>query len=83
MVKHPQRTVDVNFQCRSNTLCLPLFLLSQAVVQITERRHIFGLRVVQIFLVDKRQTAVNDRLFFRLHAIPCAHNQFTQGKNKI
>ena len=83
MVEHPQRTIDVDFQCRGNTLRLPLLLLPQAVVQITERRHILRLRVIQIFLVDQRQAAVNDRLFFRLHAIPCAHDKFTQGKNKV
>ena len=83
VVEHPQRTIDVDFQCRGDTLRLPLFLLPQAVVQITERRHILRLRVVQILLVDQRQAAVNDRLFFRLHAIPCAHNQFAQGKNKV
>ena len=83
MVEDPQRTIDVDFQCRGDTLRLPLFLLPQAVVQITERGHIFRLRVVQIFLVDQRQAAVNDRLFFRLHAIPCAHDKFAQGKNKV
>ena len=83
MVEHTQRTIDVDFQCCGDTLCLPFLLLPQAVVQITERRHIFRLRVVQILLIDQRQAAVNDRLFFRLHAIPCAHNQFAQGKNKV
>ena len=78
MVKHPQRTIDVDFQSRGDTLRLPFFLLSQAVVQITERGHILRLRVVQIFLVDQRQAAVNDRLLFRLHAIPCAHDKFAQ-----
>ena len=33
MVEHPQRTIDVDFQCRGNTLCLSFFLLPQAVVQ--------------------------------------------------
>ena len=83
VVEHTQRTVDVNFQRCGDALRLPLFLLPQAVIQITERRHILRLRVVQIFLVDQRQAAVNDRLFFRLHAIPCAHDQFAQGKNKV
>ena len=83
VVEHPQRTINVDFQCRSDTLRLPFLLLPQAVVQITERRHILRLRVVQIFLVDQRQAAVNDRLFFRLHAIPCAHDQLAQGKNKV
>ena len=83
MVEHPQRTIDVDFQCRGDTLRLPLFLLPQTVVQITKRRHILRLRVIQILLIDQRQAAVNDRLFFRLHAIPCAHNQFAQGKNKV
>ena len=83
MVEHPQRTIDVDFQCRGNTLRLPLFLLPQAVVQITERRHILRLRVIQILLVYQRQAAVYNRLFFRLHAIPCAHDKFAQGKNKV
>ena len=83
MVEHTQRTIDVDFQCRGDTLRLPLFLLPQTVVQITERRHILRLRIVQILLIDQRQAAVNDRLLFRLHAIPCAHDQFTQGKNKV
>ena len=83
VIEHSQRTIDVDFQCRGDTLRLPLFLLPQAVVQITERWHIFRLRVVQILLVDQRQAAVNDRLFFRLHAIPCAHDKFAQGKNKV
>ena len=83
MVEHTQRTIDVDFQCRGDTLRLPLLLLPQTVVQITKRRHILRLRVVQILLVDQRQTAVNDRLFFRLHAIPCAHDKFAQGKNKV
>ena len=83
MVEHSQRTIDVDFQCRGDTLRLPFLLLPQAVVQITERRHILRLRVVQIFLVDQRQAAVNDRLFLRLHAIPCAHDKFAQGKNEV
>ena len=83
MVEHTQRTIDVDFQCRGDTLCLSFLLLPQAVVQITERRHIFRLRVIQIFLVDQRQAAVDDRLFFRLHAIPCAHDKFAQGKNEV
>ena len=83
MVEHPQRTIDVDFQCRGDALRLPLFLFPQAVVQITERGHILRLRVVQILLVDQRQAAVNDRFFFWLHAIPCAHDQFAQGKNKV
>ena len=32
MVEHSQRTIDVDFQCRGDTLRLPLFLLPQAVV---------------------------------------------------
>ena len=76
VIEHSQRTIDVDFQCRGDTLRLPFLLLPQAVVQITERRHIFRLRVVQILLIDQRQAAVNNRLFFRLHTIPCAHNQF-------
>ena len=83
MVEHPQRTIDVDFQCRGDTLRLPLLLLTQTVVQITKRRHILRLRVVQILLIDQRQAAVNDRLFFRLHAIPCAHDKFAQGKNEV
>ena len=83
MVEHSQRTIDVDFQRCGDTLRLPFLLLPQAVVQITERRHILRLRVVQIFLVDQRQAAVNDRLFLRLHAIPCAHDEFAQGKNKV
>ena len=83
MVEHSQRTINVDFQCRGDTLRLPFLLLPQAVVQVTERRHILRLRVIQIFLVDQRQAAVNDRLFFRLHAIPCAHDKFAQGKNKV
>ena len=83
MVEHTQRTIDVDFQCRGDTLRLPFLLLPQAVVQITERRHILRLRIVQILLIDQRQAAVYDRLFFRLHAIPCAHNQFAQGKNEV
>ena len=83
MVEHTQRTIDVDFQRCGDTLRLPLFLLPQAVVQITERWHIFRLRVIQILLVDQRQAAVNDRLFFRLHAIPCAHDKFAQGKNEV
>ena len=83
MVEHPQRNIDVDFKCRGDTLRLPFLLLPQAVVQITERRHILRLRVVQILLIDQRQAAVNDRLFFRLHAIPCAHDKFAQGKNKV
>ena len=83
MVEHTQRTIDVDFQCRGDTLRLPLFLLPQAVVQITERRHILRLWIVQILLIDQRQAAVNDRLLFRLHAIPCAHDKFAQGKNKV
>ena len=83
MVEHSQRTIDVDFQRCGDTLRLPLFLLPQAVVQITKRRHILRLRVIQILLVDQRQAAVNDRLFFRLHTIPCAHDKFAQGKNKV
>ena len=83
VIEHSQRTIDVDFQCRGDTLRLPLFLLPQAVVQITKRRHILRLRVIQILLIDQRQTAVYNRLFFWLHAIPCAHNQFAQGKNKV
>ena len=83
VVEHPQRTVDVDFQCRGDTLRLPLFLLPQAVVQIAESRHILRLRVVQILLVDQRQATVNDRLFLWLHTIPCAHDEFAQGKNKV
>ena len=83
VIEHSQRTIDVDFQCRGDTLRLPLFLLPQAVVQITERWHIFRLRVVQILLVDQRQAAVYNRLFFWLHAIPCAHDKFAQGKNKV
>ena len=83
MVEHTQRTIDVDFQCRGDTLRLPLLLLPQAVVQITERRHILRLRIVQILLIDQRQAAVNDRFLFRLHAIPCAHDKLTQGKDEI
>ena len=83
MVEHTQRTIDVDFQCRGDTLRLPFLLLPQAVVQITERRHILRLRIIQILLIDQRQAAVNDRLLFRLHAIPCAHDKFAQGKNKV
>ena len=83
MVEHTQRTIDVDFQCRGNTLRLPFLLLPQAIIQIPQRRHIFRLWIIQILLIDQRQAAVNDRLFFRLHAIPCAHNQFAQGKNKV
>ena len=46
MVEHTQRTINVDFQCRGDTLRLPFLLLPQAVVQITERRHIFRLRIV-------------------------------------
>ena len=46
MVEHTQRTIDVDFQCRGDTLRLPLFLLPQTVVQITKRRHILRLRVI-------------------------------------
>ena len=83
VVEHPQRTIDVDFQCRGNALCLPFFLLPQAVIQITENRHILRLWVIQIFLIDQRQASVNDGFFFRLHAIPCAHDKFAQGKDEI
>ena len=83
MVEHPQRTIDVDFQCRGDTLRLPFLLLPQAVVQISKRRHILRLRVIQILLIDQRQASVNDRFFFRLHAIPCAHDKFAQGKDEI
>ena len=83
VVEHPQRTIDIDFQCRGDALRLPFFLLPQAVIQITENRHILRLRVIQIFLIDQRQASVNDGFFFRLHAIPCAHDKFTQGKDEI
>ena len=83
VVEHPQRTIDVDFQCRGDALRLPFFLLPQAVVQITENRHIFRFRVIQIFLIDQRQASVNDGFFFRLHAVPCTHDKFTQGKDEV
>ena len=83
MVEHPQRTIDIDFQCRGDALRLPFFLLPQAVVQITENRHIFRFRVIQIFLIDQRQASVNDGFFFRLHAVPCTHDKFTQGKDEV
>ena len=46
MVEHTQRTIDVDFQSRGDTLRLPFLLLPQAVVQITKRRHILRLRVI-------------------------------------
>ena len=83
VVEHPQRTIDVDFQCRGDTLRLPFFLFPQAIVQITKNRHILRFRVIQIFLIDQRQASVNDGFFFRLHAIPCAHDKFAQGKDEI
>ena len=58
-------------------------LRQQGVVQIFQQRHIFRGRILEILAVDHMNTAVNDRLFYRLQALFAAHHQLTQRKNKV
>ena len=58
-------------------------LLEQGIVEVFQNRHSFRERVFKECLVNLVNAAVNHRFFYRLQALLAAHNQLTQGENKI
>ena len=58
-------------------------LLQKGIIQVLKDWHILRGRIVEISLVDLMHTTVDNRLFDRLQAILTAHNQLTEGQDKI
>ena len=79
VIKHLQRSVDIDFQSCGNPLCLWFFLFAETIIQISQDWHIFRFRIRKIILIYKRKASVNDRLFFCFNSIPASHDQFTKG----
>ena len=77
MIKHVQRTVDVDLHSGRYSLRLGLGLCSQKVIQVAEDRHILGTGILQILAVDKPRTAVDNRLFNRRQTVLAADDQIT------
>ena len=83
MVEHIQRAGDIDFQSRGNKLRFLFLLLAQTVIQITKDGHILRLGVVEVVLIHHPHTAVNNGFLYGLQAVLTAHNQLTQGQNKV
>lgn len=83
VVENVQRTLDVDFQRSRHMTGFRFVLRQQRIVQIFQQRHIFRGGILKILAVDHMNTAVNDRLFYRLQTLFAAHHQLTQRKNKV
>ena len=83
VVKQVQRTGHIDFQCCCHMVCFLFILPKQSFVQILQHRHILRHRMFKIGLVNLMNTAVDDRLFYRLQAFFSAHDQLTQGQDEI
>ena len=66
VVKNVQRTLDVDFQRSRHMTGFRFVLRQQRIVQIFQQGHIFRGGILKILAVDHMNTAVNDRLFYRL-----------------
>ena len=78
VVKQVQRTGHIDFQCCCYMVCFLFILPEQCLVQVLPHRHILRHWVFKIGLVNLMNTAVDDRLFYRLQAFLSTHDQLTQ-----
>ena len=83
VVKQFQRTLNIDFQGGRYMVGFLFVLLQKGIIQILKDRHILRSRIVEISLIDLMHTTVDNRLFDRLQAVLTAHNQLTEGQDKI
>ena len=83
VIEHIKGPRHINLQRRGDAAGFPLLLFQQALVQVAQDGDIFGLRVVQVRLVNDAHTAVNHRFFHGFKPIPIAHDQLTQREDKV
>ena len=83
VIEHIQGAIDVDFQRRSDILCLRLRLFQKQPIQVAQDRHILRARVLQVIPVHKPRAAVNDGPLNRGKPFLAADNQVTQRQDKI
>lgn len=71
MIKHIQRTGDIDFQSGGAVLRFLFILRTDGVIQVIQQRHILRLRVIEVFPVDDANTTINDGFFHRGQTHPC------------
>ncbi len=77
VIEDIQRTGDIDFKCRCNGLGLRLLLFEQRIVEILQNRHVVLAGMLEIKLIDLVNTAVDDRLLYRLQTFLATHDQLT------
>ena len=78
MIEHIEGAGNVDFQCRGNVLRLFFLLVSEKVIQILQNWHILRAGVIEVIVVNKPYTTVDDGLLHRLQALFTTHNQLAQ-----
>ena len=83
MVKEVERACAVKLQRRRYPPRLRLGLAQQLLIQILQQRRFGRFQPQRHFPVHQPYTAVNDGFLDRLQALLAAHDQLTQGQQKI
>ena len=83
MVKHVQRTADVDLQRSGKPLGLRFRLLAQQRVEVPQHRHFLRAGVLQVLPVDHVDTAVHNGFLHRLQPRLTAHDQLHEGEDEV